>query len=98
MDSAYLDRVPIPDDSFLVVNEEVVVTEHDQQSSSSTTSTANIPKPVKVAAFFDTSDHLNGALFDELNYCWSQTRTEIGKYPFLSIIEGATSQADDPSN
>lgn len=28
---------------------------------------------------FEPNDYHNGAIFDELNYCWSQTFTEIGK-------------------
>lgn len=37
---------------------------------------------LKVAIpFFEAADHLNGALYDESNYCWSQTFTEIGQQP-----------------
>lgn len=79
MDSKHLDRIPIPDDSFLVVNEEVVETSCDSRVISTTLSSPSLPKPVKQATFFDTSDHSNGALFEESDYCWSQTRNEIGK-------------------
>lgn len=34
---------------------------------------------LKVAVpFFEAADHSNGALYDDSNYCWSQTFTEIG--------------------
>lgn len=78
MDSAHLDGLPVPDDSFLVVNEEVVETFEDTHASHTTSHPANIPRSAKVA-FFDDSDYLNGALFEANNYCWSQTRSEIGK-------------------
>lgn len=28
---------------------------------------------------FEAADYHNGAIYDDLNYCWSQTFTEIGK-------------------
>ncbi|XP_031631223.1 nudC domain-containing protein 3 [Contarinia nasturtii] len=34
-------------------------------------------KSIDQLPFFDASDYSNGALYDESNYCWSQTFTEI---------------------
>lgn len=38
-------------------------------------------KSKKNIPFFEESDYANGAIYDELNYCWSQTITEIGNNP-----------------
>lgn len=36
--------------------------------------------PKKIEPFFEPADYSNGALYEELNYCWSQTFTEVGQF------------------
>lgn len=78
MDSAEI----IPDDDFLVIREEIVdaaIGDNEQCELQQT------PKTTKIVPFFEPNDYLNGALYDEKNYCWSQTRNEIGKYSGLFV-------------
>lgn len=37
-------------------------------------------KETKDKPFFEPGDYSNGARFDDLNYCWSQTINEIGVF------------------
>lgn len=62
------------DFSHLVANEVEIETNDELASEKS----EKINKPKKVISFFEAADYSNGALYDELNYCWSQTFTEIG--------------------
>lgn len=78
-------ELPISDDNFLVVNEEVVVTTPEIATSSDNSSTDR--KPVKTIRFFEPDDYENGALYEQSNYCWSQTRTEVGKNITNRLIE-----------
>lgn len=65
----------IPDDNFLVVHEEIVdTTSSDKEQGVLQQAT----KALKIVPFFEPNDYLNGALYDERNYCWSQTQNEIG--------------------
>lgn len=60
----------IKDFSYLVANEVEVETEN---------TVIRAPEKDKTTApFFEPSDYLNGALNNDLGYCWSQTVTEIG--------------------
>lgn len=60
----------IQDFSQLVANEVEVETENMAIRAS---------EIVKISApFFEPSDYLNGALNNDLGYCWSQTFTDIG--------------------
>lgn len=45
-----------------------------------------IVKPKVEQPFFEPSDYTNGALYEEQNYCWSQTFTEIGRYFFNDLF------------
>lgn len=60
------------DFSNLVVHEEEVETSVDN-------SEFNLKKKAETP-FFDPSDYSNGAIFEGLDYCWSQSFTEIGRY------------------
>lgn len=63
----------------LVVQEVEIETSEspDEIKSNSTADTKTTTK--KEVPFFESSDYANGALFEELNYCWSQTINEIGE-------------------
>lgn len=62
------------DFSHLVANEIEIETSGGAEPNNEQKS-----KPHPAEPFFESSDYTNGALYDELNYCWSQTTTEIGK-------------------
>lgn len=62
----------ICDFSNLVVNEVEVETTNDSIET-------RPPKSKPETPFFEPADYSNGALYEELNYCWSQTFTEVGR-------------------
>lgn len=39
----------------------------------------------KASSFFESSDYSNGALFEHLNYCWSQNFAEIGMFQSIPL-------------
>lgn len=59
------------DFSNIVANEVEIETNDDDKKK-------KIDKPNEAIPFFEAADYSNGAIYDELNYCWSQTFTEIG--------------------
>lgn len=67
----------IGDDNFLVVNEEIVETTNENPVANDNRSAQT--KPQKTIPFFEPNDYENGAIYEQSNYCWSQTRTEVGK-------------------
>lgn len=71
----------INDFSHLVANE----VEIESQNDTTIQINSNISKTKEQNPFFVANDYLNGALHDDLGYCWSQTFTEIGKKKILSI-------------
>lgn len=60
-----------------------VATEIELETSDSKTTPTLNTKECKYMGNFETSDYKNGALFNEQNYCWSQTVGEIGKFHFF---------------
>lgn len=58
----------------LVVNE--IEVETSESPAGIPPSKATKPKEVD---FFEPADYANGALFEESNYCWSQSINEIGE-------------------
>lgn len=64
----------ICDFSNIVANEVEIETNEDASDHRN----EKIDKSKEAEPFFEVADYSNGALFDELNYCWSQTFTEIG--------------------
>lgn len=71
----------LADFSNLVVNEVEIETSHDTSETYETKC-----KTKTAAPFFEPADYLNGALYEELNYCWSQSFTEIGKLVNYSVV------------
>lgn len=67
----------IPADDFLVIDEVEIETTSDAEAFELAEPSLPI-KQTKDVPYFEANDYLNGALYDELNYSWSQTRTEIG--------------------
>lgn len=63
----------------IVANEIEIQTEDSSKNSSITKEKCQSDKKPKEKPFFEPNDYFNGAIFDELNYCWSQTINEIGK-------------------
>lgn len=67
------------DFSHIVVNEVEIETSNvssiSENQKNKTKSIASRERP-----FFELSDYSNGALLDELNYCWSQSFTDIGNF------------------
>lgn len=63
----------IYDFSNLTANEVEIET-----SDNTSQSTKEIAKRKAKLPFFESSDYSNGALYDDKNYCWSQTISEIG--------------------
>lgn len=68
---------PVICDFSNIVANEVEIETNDDSSIGYTEKTA-IPKAA--IPFFEAADYSNGALYDELNYCWSQTFREIGQF------------------
>lgn len=58
----------------------LIANEVEIETSNCSNNTPNVPKttPKSSGPFFEPADYSNGALYDESNYCWSQTFTEIG--------------------
>lgn len=54
----------------------IVVNEVEIETTDDTLANNAISKELHI---FEPNDYHNGAIFDDLNYCWSQTFTEIGK-------------------
>lgn len=73
-DSAYLEA-PIN----IIANEVEVETERCSENTSITKEQVHTVRKPKRHNFFEPNDYSNGAIFDELNYCWSQTINEIGE-------------------
>lgn len=71
MDSA---NEVIYDFSNLTANEVEIETTDETDKSTEIRSKPKVETP-----FFEPSDYSNGALYEESNYSWSQTFTEIGK-------------------
>lgn len=65
----------ICDFSNLVANEVEIETSNETSKSNKLKCTRKLAEP-----FFEPADYANGALYDNLNYCWSQTFTEIGQF------------------
>lgn len=65
----------ICDFSNIVANEVEIETNDDDSANGKN---KQIDKLKVAVPFFEAADYSNGALHDELNYCWSQTFTEIG--------------------
>lgn len=63
----------------LVVNEVEIETSDNPIEIPSNTALNTRTNATKEVPFFEDVDYTNGALFDELNYCWSQTINEIGE-------------------
>lgn len=70
---------------------ELVVSEVEIETSESPTEIQPKPeanmkeKEVKEVASFEDADYENGARFEELKYCWSQTANEIGESEHSAI-------------
>lgn len=64
----------ICDFSNFIANEVEVETNDD----STIEENKKTEKPKEATPFFEAADYSNGALYEELNYCWSQTFNEIG--------------------
>lgn len=63
----------------LVVSEvEIETSECSAEIQPNATTNMKATETKKVASF-GSADYKNGARFDELNYCWSQTVNEIGE-------------------
>lgn len=63
----------------LVVSEvEIETTESSSEIQPNSTGNTKTKEAKKVDSF-ETGDYKNGARFDELSYCWSQTVNEIGE-------------------
>lgn len=43
-------------------------------------------KPKSETPFFEPFDYTNGAIYEEKNYCWSQTFSDIGIYSGIFFI------------
>lgn len=58
----------------------IVANEVEVESSSMPNATHIEKQKTKNPLVFEPSDYHNGAIYDSLNYCWSQTFTEIGDF------------------
>lgn len=65
------------DNNFIVANEIEVTDDYSPEMSIEERPQKRL-EGFKRAAFFDPNDYFNGAVFEEKNYCWSQTISEIG--------------------
>lgn len=63
----------------LVVHEVEIETSDSPVEIQSNSTVNSKTTQKKDVPFLESADYMNGALFDELNYCWSQTINEIGE-------------------
>lgn len=69
----------IYDFSNLTANEVEIETSDD--------TTKTKAKPKIETPFFEPSDYSNGAIYEQENYCWSQTFNDIGNYCKHNTLE-----------
>lgn len=74
-----MDQQTICDFSHIVANEVEIETNDDSTKAKNTQK----DKRKEAIPFFEAADHSNGAIYDELNYCWSQTFSDIGQQPSI---------------
>lgn len=69
-----------------VSNDDFVPTIVAKEVEVESTDTPDVkPEENKFFDHFESSDYKNGALFDDRNYCWSQTFGEVGELAILFI-------------
>lgn len=67
----------IYDFSNLTANEVEVETSDDKNVTS---------KPKIETPFFEPFDYTNGAIYEQENYCWSQSFTDVGNKHILIVM------------